>query len=142
MTQQGKVVQPDDEDVPLLSEDGRQFVDGEINAEDYIKIAWRAASELAERDLDRHLPYRRLRLGVQVVLAIVGIAYAILGIVSFTSTSNQGIGSVALGTSGAAIIAAALTRYIDRNGDRNQRMLTSDSVNRVIAQSHDRHTKN
>lgn len=131
MVHQSKVRRSDDEDVPLLSEDGRKFVDGNIDAEDYIQSARRKATEIAERDLDRHLPQRRpLRLSVLIVLIIAALAYAVLGVVSFGSRGNESVGPVALITSGCVIVAAVLTRYLD--GGKHRGTMMSSHLSQVL----------
>jgi hypothetical protein len=106
-------------EVPLLSDDGRSFLDGKIDAEVYIENSTRDAAEHAKRDLSIYLRQRRRhRSGLLVVLAIAAVAYGVLGIVSLATKGQGGFSAIALSTSFAAILVTFLTSL--HNGDEEE----------------------
>ncbi len=98
---------------PLLSEDGRDFLDGRINAEKYVTSARYTAALQARRDV-----YTRTRRHSGLVrifaFALGTLAYAALGIVTLTSEKNASTAIIAFATSGISLITALLAYHRGR----------------------------
>jgi hypothetical protein len=89
---------------PLLSEEGKDFLDGKIDAAEYMKDARRRVENLAVQEVSEHVTFRpswRLRI-FPFVLGFIG--YAVFALVSYAQSKNT--------TALAALIAALITGVV------------------------------
>jgi hypothetical protein len=89
---------------PLLSEEGKDFLEGKIDAARYMKDARRRVEDLAVQQVSEHVSFRpswRLRV-FPFVLGFIG--YAVFAIVSFAQSKNT--------TGLAALITALITGVV------------------------------
>jgi hypothetical protein len=87
---------------PLLSPDGRDFLDGRINAQEYIEIARRDAAIQAQREFQVDVKPKSLRDSSSPIFVVAAFAYILYG-VSLIFSHNLAIGLLAIAT--AAILA-------------------------------------
>jgi hypothetical protein len=66
------------QETPLLSEEGKDFLAGRIDAEEYIRDGRRRVEDLAVRQVDEHVHYRSSRNFRTLLFAFGFIAYGFL----------------------------------------------------------------
>jgi hypothetical protein len=108
---------------PLLSDEGKEFLEGKIDAAEYMQDARRRVEDVAARQVSQQVrfrPSRRLRV-LPFILAC--IAYIVVALISFAQSKGD-TGTAALITAAIAGAAAALVYQLssrpssDRKGLR------------------------
>jgi hypothetical protein len=97
----GEVHSPKSSVSPLLSEEGKDFLAGRINAKQYVEKARRDAAIQARREFDVNVARRSYRRTTSPILFLAALVYAIFGI------TYLALGHLAVGI-GAVITAAIL----------------------------------
>lgn len=108
-------------EAPLLSEDGRDFLAGKINADKYVGMARDVAAARARRDLYYQMRERRhTRKSVALIgLFLVAISYTALGVVTLVSSpKGLGLTLAAFVTAGLTGLAAFAYRLYRGDGKR------------------------
>jgi hypothetical protein len=108
------------DETPLLSDTGREFLDGKVDAEAYVERARDVAVHKVRQEMyqtivgQRRRFRRRIALG-GLIIAIIG--YALLGVAtSFSSKDHGNVAIIAFGT--ASVIAIFVVAY-GWNGGRD-----------------------
>jgi hypothetical protein len=104
---------------PLLSGGGRDFLDGKIDADEYVKIARQKAAIIANFEVNSDLRRERnpLRKNTEGVLFSAALAYLILGSITFITGSQRLVGTTAFVTG----LAFAVTAFAFTGHFRNRR---------------------
>jgi hypothetical protein len=114
---------PTNDETPLLSRAGRDFLDGKLDVEVYVERARGVASEKAKRDIYLAIAKddqkRRRRVALTGFLPVT-IAYAVLGIYSFASKTGA---IVTVGAATTALVAAFVTFDYGRHADIFKRFI-------------------
>jgi hypothetical protein len=122
------------DETPLLSPAGRDFLDGKLDAEVYVGRARDIATEKARRELNITIDKEDQRGHRRIGLAggaVATIAYALLGVYSFAFKTGS---AVAIGASATAFVGVLVTlRYSQQDFHLLQRI--SDFLDRKT--SHD-----
>lgn len=103
---------------PLLSEEGKEFLDGKIGVEEYTKDARRRVEDLATRQVSQRVrfqPSRRL-LALPIIFACA--AYLVFALLSFAQSNND-TGTAALITASIAGAVAGLIYQLTRKAGSN-----------------------
>jgi hypothetical protein len=128
------------DEAPLLSDDGRKFLDGKINAEVYAEMVHRAAAAHARLELSTYLKERRrVRRGtVLTILVGAATAYAILGVVTLGSKDNVALSALAFSTAGLTLVISAFYRWFRDDHDHHEgdRMVGSFLDSTMIRERH------
>jgi len=92
---------PDDAnwETPLLSKEGKDFLAGKIDAEQYIRVGRRRVQDLAMRQVDEHVHFRSSRPFRILLFAVGFIAYGFLGGQSLIRGEDTTTGVLAATTS-------------------------------------------
>jgi hypothetical protein len=113
MSAPNRTDQPDSENedtanvTPLLSDDGRDFLDGTIGADKYLELVRHTAAANAKQALSHRVEERRVRrMSRTLIFASATVAYAILGGVTLASKNNMALSIVAFGTAALGALAA------------------------------------
>lgn len=94
-------------ETPLLSEEGKEFLAGNIDAEEYIRDGRRRVQDLAVRQVDQHVRFRSSRRFRTLLLVLGFIAYAFLAVQSLVQAKDTATAVLAAATSivmGAAAV--------------------------------------
>lgn len=111
----GGVLDEQTAEAPLLSDEGKKFLDGEIDAEEYVADARRLAVARARLELALYLAQqrrRRLRVTAFTFLILTSVAYLILGIATVLgaarSSDSAFVSIVAFSTAGVTVVVTIL----------------------------------
>jgi hypothetical protein len=111
----------DGSEEPLLSGGGRAFLDGKIDANEYVEAARRTAAALARREVNSDVSRERgrLRKVTEGVLFFAAAAYGILGIIVLSVGSESlTVGATAFVTGVAFAILGVTLPVHFRKKDR------------------------
>jgi hypothetical protein len=108
-------------ETPLLSEEGRDFLAGKIDAEEYIRDGRRRVQDLAVRQVDEHVHFRSSRRFRAMLLALGFIAYGFLAVQSLIQGTDATTGVLAAATSILMGVAAIVVFAHLRQGRSNLR---------------------
>ena len=95
-------------ETPLLSEEGKDFLAGKIDAEEYIRDGRRRVQDLAVRQVDEHVHFRSSRRFRTVLFALGFIAYGFLAVQSLIQEKDTTTGLLAATTSVVMGVAAVV----------------------------------
>lgn len=95
-------------ETPLLSEEGKDFLAGKIDAEQYIRDGRRRVQDLAVRQVDEHVHFRSSRRFRTLLFAVGFIAYGSLAGQSLIHGKDTATGVLAATTSIVMGIAAVV----------------------------------
>jgi hypothetical protein len=121
-------------EAPLLSDDGRDFLDGKIDADEYVGMARDIAAARARQDLyDYYLRYRRRRRRTTALVgfSLATIAYAILGVATIVSGQGGALSVAAFITAGVAGLGAVSYGLYRDGGEHIHPNMRSGLVNAI-----------
>ena len=105
---------------PLLTVRGRDFLDGKIDADEYVNGAHHTAVMWARQEVNSDVTRGRrpLRRITESVLFLAAIAYGVLGAISFLAGIGGGLAPTSFLTGTAFAVLAIYLSYWFRSRDR------------------------
>jgi hypothetical protein len=98
---------------PLLSQEGKEFLEGKIDAEQYLQDARRRVEDQATRQVFQHVRFRPSWLLRTLPWGIVCLIYIVIAVLSFAQSEN-GTGTAAVVTASIAAAVAGIMYPLSR----------------------------